>query len=165
MDAPGYSIGKAAKAAGLTVKTVRYYGQIGLIPIPRRRNGGARTGGNRVYGEADVGRLRFIHHARLLDLSLTDIRALLAVADQRGCPSEQPKYQEILRRHLQQIDERVGHLLGLRATMEGLLSSQRQPRGQACSWATCGCMGAAESPPSSAGISSSGARKKEENDV
>ena len=28
----GFSIGEAAKATGLTVKTIRYYEQIGLIP-------------------------------------------------------------------------------------------------------------------------------------
>ena len=31
-----FSIGEAAKATGLTVKTIRYYEQIGLIPKARR---------------------------------------------------------------------------------------------------------------------------------
>ena len=146
MDAYGYGIGDAAKASGLTVKTIHYYEQIGLIPRAERRNSGAHTGGNRMYSEADMGRLRFIYHARLLGLGLPDIRKLLALADGQGCPGEQPEYEQVLRRHLDDIDDRIRHLLGLRATIEVLLSPQRQPKGQACSWSTCECMGAADSP-------------------
>ena len=140
MEVRGYSIGKAASVTGLSVKTIRYYEQIGLIPKAPRRNGGARTGGNRVYGEAEVGRLRFVRHARLLGLSLADIRELLAAAEGNGCASELPEYQQVLNRHLHEVDERIRHLLGLRATIEVLLSPGRRPKGEACSWSTCGCM-------------------------
>jgi MerR family copper efflux transcriptional regulator len=62
----GFSIGEAATAYGLGVKTIRYYEQIGLIPKAARTNVGLHTGGHRLYGEADIGWLRFIWHARLL---------------------------------------------------------------------------------------------------
>ncbi len=150
MNVLGYKIGDAAEASGLTVKTIHYYEQIGLIPRAQRRNSGAHTGGSRVYSEADVGRLRFIYHARLLGLGLADIRELLALADGKGCPSEQPAYEEVLMRHLGDIDDRIRHLLGLRATMEVLLSPEREPKEQACSWSTCDCMGPAHSPSSPA---------------
>ena len=146
MDAYGYGIGDAAEASGLTVKTIHYYEQIGLIPRAQRRNSGAHTGGNRMYSEADMGRLRFIYHARLLGLGLPDIRKLLALADGQGCPGGQPEYEQGLRRHLDDIDDRIRHLLGLRATIEVLLSPERRPKGEACSWSTCECMGAADSP-------------------
>ena len=146
MNVRGYKIGDAAAASGLTVKTIHYYEQIGLIPRAQRRNSGAHTGGNRVYGEADVGRLRFVYHARLLGLGLADIRELLALADGKGCPGGQPEYEQVLRRHVDGIDDRIRHLLGLRATIEVLLSPQRRPKGEACSWSTCECMGPAESP-------------------
>ena len=148
MEPRWYTIGDAARASGLTVKTIRYYEQIGLIPKAPRRANQPHTAGHRVYAEADVGRLKFIHHARLLDLGLAEIRELLAVARDEGCPSSQPEYQEVLVRHRQEIDERINHLLGLRAAIEGLLSPERQPKGQACSWSTCECMGAASSPSS-----------------
>ena len=155
------SIGDAAKASGLTVKTIRYYEEIGLIPKAGRTNGGAHTGGHRVYNEAEVGRLRFIRHARLFGLRLSDVRDLLALADGKGCPSRQPKYGEILRRHLHDIDERVRHLRGLRATIENLVSPARQRKGQKCSWSTCGCMQQhAGSPPPSGASSFGGDVKK-----
>lgn len=161
-----FSIGDAAEACGLTVKTIRYYEEIGLIPKAGRTNGGVHTGGHRVYTEAEVGRLRFIHHARLFGLRLSDIRELLALADGKGCPSRQPEYQQILRRHLHEIDERVRHLRGLRTAIEDLVSPARQRKGQKCSWNTCGCMRQhAGSPPSSGANSLSGGGKKGGNHV
>ena len=154
MDARSYKIGDAANSSGLSVKTIRYYEQIDLIPKAPRRNSGARTGGNRVYGDSDLGCLRFIGHARLLGLSLAEIRQLLDVADCKGCPSAQPEYQEILQRHLAKTDERINHLLGLRAALEGLLSPGRETTQRACSMQTCACMEPVTSAASGAGKSS-----------
>ena len=146
----GLSIGEAAKASGLTAKTIRYYEQIGLIPKARRRGSAAapHTGGDRIYSEDDIGRLRFIRHARLVDLSLADIRELLDIADKAGCPSEHPAYSDVLKRHRRQIDERINHLLGLRTVVQNLLSPARQMNSETCTWSTCSCMqaDAARSP-------------------
>lgn len=135
------SIGEAADASGLSIKAIRYYEEIGLIPKAARTNRGSHTGGNRLYSEADVGRLRFIHRARLFGLGLSDVRELLAVADGKGCPSREPEYMEIMQRHLHAIDERIQHLLGLRSTIEALVSpTQEAGDGKKCSWNTCACM-------------------------
>jgi len=135
-----YSIGEAAKAAQLPVKTIRYYEEIGLIPKAARTNGGIHTRGHRLYSDADIGRLSFIRHARLFGLSLADIRKLLALADSKGCPSKQPEYRETLGRHLRTIDERINHLLGLRTAIKSLMTPTRQTGGGKCSWEKCACM-------------------------
>lgn len=135
----GYSIGEAARATGLSTKTIRYYEGVGLIPRAPRRAAAARTGGDRVYSEPDIGRLRFIRHARLVDLSLDDVRELLKIADE-GCPSTHPAYAEVLRRHVRRVDERINHLLGLRSTVHQLLSRANAREGDCCTWETCGCM-------------------------
>jgi DNA-binding transcriptional MerR regulator len=136
-----FSIGEAAKAADLTVKTIRYYEEIGLIPKASRTNGGARTGGHRLYTEADLGRLRFVGNARLFGLGLSEVRELLALADGKGCPSHQPEYRGILQRHMRAIDARINHLLGLRAAIGTLMPPARQAGGgKCCSWERCGCM-------------------------
>lgn len=138
----GFTIGEAARASGLTTKTIRYYEQIGLIPKARRRNstGAPHTGGDRIYSEGEVGRLRFIHHARFVDLSLADIRELLEIADKAGCPSEHPVYSEVLQRHVRTIDERINHLLGLRTVVQNLLNRDRRTNNGPCFWSTCSCM-------------------------
>lgn len=112
-----FSIGDAARASGLTVKTIRYYEEIGLVPKPARKEGGPHGSGHRIYNQEEVARMRFIRHARLFGLPLADIRELLALADGTGCPSREPEYQEILTRRLRQIDERIQHLLGLRTAI------------------------------------------------
>lgn len=141
----GYSIGEAARAAAVNARTIRYYEDIGLIPRVRRRGADARTGGDRVYSESDIGRLRFIRQARLVDLGLYDVRELLKIAD-KGCPSTHPAYAEILRRHVRRVDERINHLLSLRSTVHQLLSRTSAAGGGCCTWETCGCMHGERSP-------------------
>ena len=133
------SIGKAAKAAGVSVKTIRYYEELGLIPKAQRHDSNARTGGNRLYSEIDIGRLRFIHHARMLDLGLDDIHALVAIAEEGECVGTQSEYHDILKRHLDAIDERMSHLQGLHERIEALLSQDRGQAQDACSWNSCEC--------------------------
>ena len=164
MEARAFSIGDAAAASGLPVKTIRYYEEIGLIPRAVRTKGGARGNGRRIYNDAYVGRLRFIHHARLLGLSLADIRELLALAEAKGCPSRQPEYRKVLQRHVNEIDDRVRHLLGLRAAIEGLMAPARHGNAAECSWDTCACMTPAQ-PASSTRTSSDRRRLKGGNHV
>jgi DNA-binding transcriptional MerR regulator len=135
-----FLIGDAARASGLTVKTIRYYEEIGLIPEAARTQGGPHVS-HRIYNEAQVSRMQFIHHARLFGLPLADIRELLALADGKGCPSGQPEYQEIFTRHLRQIDDRIQHLLGLRKAIEQLILPGERFMEKKCSWGTCACMG------------------------
>lgn len=139
MTSSTLSIGKAAQACGLNTKTIRYYEQIGLIPPASRNNRAARTGGNRVYSDADVERLRFVHNARLLGLGLHDIRDLLVAAD-GGCPGEQPIYRDKLADKLKAIDERIDHLRALRRAVEALMSRGRAAPGMRCTSAGCACM-------------------------
>ena len=103
MAANSFSIREAAEASGLNAKTIRYYEQIGLVPRARRGNRAARTGGNRIYHELDIERLRFVRSARLLGLGLANIHDLLTAAD-GGCPGDQPLYHETLAEHLKAID-------------------------------------------------------------
>jgi MerR family mercuric resistance operon transcriptional regulator len=72
----GLTIGKVAKKAGVSVDTVRFYEQRGLIAEP------ARTPANyRIYPEEDIGRLTFIKKAKELGFSLSEIHKLLTLQD------------------------------------------------------------------------------------
>ena len=135
-----FSIGDAARASELSVKAIRYYEEIGLIPKATRTNGAPHTDGHRVYNDADIGRLRFIRHARLFGFSLSDIREMLALRDARGCPSRKPEYRRILKKHLRSIDQRIGHLIGLRTAIAGLVSRPYDATAMRCTWETCNCM-------------------------
>lgn len=144
MDTTTLTIGRAASASGVPVKTIRYYEEIGLIPRARRSNGAARTGGNRIYDAESVGRLRFIRNARMLGMSLGDIRKLLRIAETKGCPSQHSEYRAMLLRHLESVEERLDQLSSLRATLRHLLArsgdTMRSPMRDNCVWTTCACM-------------------------
>ncbi|HLI16217.1 MAG TPA: MerR family transcriptional regulator [Acidimicrobiales bacterium] len=76
--APGtLRIGEAARACGVTTRTLRYWQEIGLITPS-----GRREGGERLYSDADVARARRIRELQdLLGFSLAEIRAVLETDD------------------------------------------------------------------------------------
>ncbi|WP_145803452.1 MerR family transcriptional regulator [Kribbella amoyensis] len=68
-----YSIGDLAKRTGLTVKTIRFYSDRGLLPPTSRT-----TAGYRQYDGAAVARLELIRTLRDLGLDLATIERVLA---------------------------------------------------------------------------------------
>jgi MerR family transcriptional regulator, copper efflux regulator len=69
-------IGKAALLSGTTVKTIRHYEDIGLLPPP------VREGKYRVYSQQSVELLTFIKCAQQLGFKLKEMQAILQ--DHRG---------------------------------------------------------------------------------
>lgn len=67
-----WSIGELAERAGVTVKTVRFYSDRGLLP-----EGPRSTGGHRRYGPEALDRLRVIRSLRALGLPVPDVRRVL----------------------------------------------------------------------------------------
>lgn len=65
-------IGELARRTGLTVKTVRYYSDLGLVPESTRTSAGYRR-----YDAAAVLRLEFVRTLRELGLDLATIRRVL----------------------------------------------------------------------------------------
>lgn len=74
-----FTIGNLARAAGVSVETVRYYERRGLLDRPVRRGSEYRE-----YSDADVARLHFIRRAKELGFTLAEIGELLPVSD-TGC--------------------------------------------------------------------------------
>ena len=140
-----YSIGEAASATGLSVKAIRHYEEVGLIPRPRRHDGNARTGGNRLYTEQELARLRFVRQARHLDLGLDEIRRLLEIAEET-CPGRHPEFRRILTGHLEMVTRRIAQLSDLQSRLTALLSKDESGRVQRCSGNGCGCLDANPAP-------------------
>ena len=97
------SVSEMAKLTGVSVRTLHYYDQIGLL-----RPETAADSGYRWYGEADVERMQQILFFRELDFPLKDIRTILS-------DPHYDKREALLRqRHLLQLKrERLDRLLDL----------------------------------------------------
>ncbi|MEC4015375.1 helix-turn-helix domain-containing protein [Streptomyces sp. H27-D2] len=67
-----WSIGELAEQAGVTVKTVRFYSDRGLLPEAARS-----AGGHRRYGPEALDRLRLIRSLRTLELPVSEVGRVL----------------------------------------------------------------------------------------
>jgi len=72
-------IGEVADRTGLSLRTIRYYEEVGLV-IPSART----AGGFRLYAEADVARLLLIRRMKPLDFSLEEMKDVLTTLDGLG---------------------------------------------------------------------------------
>lgn len=106
-------IGTLARAARCSVATIRYYEQIGLLPEPARTEGNYRT-----YALMHLERLRTIRGCRALDLSLDEIRHLLAQTD--GSASDCAGVDRVIDEHLAHVGERILALEHLRRQLQAL---------------------------------------------
>jgi len=112
-------IQELAQITGVPTKTIRYYEETGVLPAPRRQPNGYRE-----YDQTDIDRLRLVAGARHLDLSLDDIREILALRDQHEAPCRtlldriQRKADEVAERvkTLQKLEEDLRRLYALGLT-------------------------------------------------
>lgn len=80
------NIGKAAKLSNLTVKTVRYYADIGLVSPVKNNNTGYRD-----FSEDDVARLQFVSKARKFNFSIQECEELLSLYSNKNRSSREVK--------------------------------------------------------------------------
>ncbi len=70
-------IGQAAQKLGVSVRSLRYYQEVGLITPS-----GRTSGGNRLYADSDLARVRRIRELQtLLGFNLDEIRTILVYED------------------------------------------------------------------------------------
>jgi Cd(II)/Pb(II)-responsive transcriptional regulator len=108
-------IGALANFTGTQVETIRYYEREGLLAAPARSEGNYR-----LYGAPHVERLQFIRHCRSLDMTLDEIRRLLAFRDapEESCCA----VNDLLDRHIGHVATRVQELQALQKQLEALRS-------------------------------------------
>lgn len=70
------SIGKVAKLTGVTIRTLQYYDNIGLVPLKKDH-----ASGRRYFRDSDLAKLQQVLFYKSLGLSIKDIRKLVVEAD------------------------------------------------------------------------------------
>jgi DNA-binding transcriptional MerR regulator len=117
-------IGELARQTGLSIKTIRYYESRGLLEQPPRTEGGYR-----LYGPEEVGRLRFVQRAKLLGLTLEEIRELVELAVRCNEGELVPRLEEVLEAKLKETQRKMAELSAFRQNL--LYYRERPPRSRA----------------------------------
>ena len=105
-----YRIGEVAAKVGLTERTIRYYEERGLLESVKRLDGGQR-----VYTDDDLRRLKFITKLKVLGLSLAEMQELETLYRRHRTNAKVlPRLIELLDAHLATTGERINELAGLR---------------------------------------------------
>jgi Cd(II)/Pb(II)-responsive transcriptional regulator len=108
-------IGDLAKLTGCSVQAIRYYEKEQLLPSIQRSEGNFR-----LYNEASAEQLLFIKLCRGLDLSLSEIRQLLALKRSPGAQCDE--VSRMMETHIQQVEARIRELTQLSEQLKALRS-------------------------------------------
>lgn len=118
-------IGEIAARTGLNVETVRYYEREGLVAPP------IRTAANyRSYGEEHLKRLTFVRRARDLGFSLSQVRELLDLADDRDRPCG--AVDALAREQRAKVSQKITELTALRRELDRLIGDCKRGRISDC---------------------------------
>lgn len=134
-----FRIGDVADAVGITVRTVRYYEELGLLGDAEARSQRAK-GSHRLFSQADVDRLRELIRLRdLLGLTLDELNEIAEAAQLQQClrsrwenSTGDHERAEIVRRgipnverQLELVHARQRHLAEFAEVLEGKLDRMR----------------------------------------
>ena len=113
LDYEVLTIGRLAKRAGVNLETVRYYERIGVMPEPRRTEGG-----HRVYDPEHLKRLGFIRRSRELGFSLGEIRSLLGLVDSGDYTCAEVR--DMTLQHAADVHRKITDLRRLERSLKGM---------------------------------------------
>ena len=119
-------IGEMARAYGVTLRTLRFYEDKGLI-TPQR------DGTTRLYSRRDRSRLQLIMLGRKVGFSLRDVKQMMDLYDPTGTNTKQlklaldksEKQLARLNRQRSALDEAIGELAGAMSAVRDMLEARQ----------------------------------------
>lgn len=118
-----YTPAEMAILTSLSIPTLHYYEQIGLLdPVARAENG------HRRYDEADLRRVDFLKRVRATGMSISEMQTYVELF--RMGDSTQAQRRQILEQHKQSILAHIAELEGVVAFLDGKISNYRQQEQQ-----------------------------------
>ena len=115
--APGLTISRAAKRAGVGIETIRFYERRRLIEQPAA----PWNGGYRVYDTTVIERIRFIRQAQELGFSLREIAELLSLRADPAADCGDIRAQAATKRA--QVDRKIAELRHIRSALDELIAT------------------------------------------
>jgi DNA-binding transcriptional MerR regulator len=116
------TVGQLARATGVPAKTIRYYEQVGVLPVPRRSEAGYRH-----YSRHNVHRLLFIRRARALGLSLATLKALTVELESGACQTMRPRLQAFVTEQLRTVQQQIAEFHVLERQLAQVLHRLQTP--------------------------------------
>ena len=114
-------IGELAERAGVSVRSLRYYEEQGLLTSVRSRSG------QRNYAESDVGRVLFLRRLYAAGLSSHTIGELLPCVDSPGRQKTDEAWTRLVGER-ERLDTHIGDLLRTRDALDALMAENRRSR-------------------------------------
>ena len=108
-------IGELKNLSGISVKTIRYYEEFGLIKVAIRTEGGFR-----LFNPETSARLAFIKRAQALGLSLGEIKEILEIYDRGKLPCQHVRQK--LQVKIREIERQIAELEILKTQLVSLLT-------------------------------------------
>jgi DNA-binding transcriptional MerR regulator len=109
---PTLRIGDVARLTRLPVKTIHYYERRGLLEPAARSEAGYR-----LYGPEEVARLEFVKRAKLLGLTLEEIRELVELAVRCNAGEIVPRLYDVLDDKLRETEQKLAELSAFRENL------------------------------------------------
>ncbi len=94
-DSEHVQIGDVAERTGLSLRTIRWYEEVGLVAPSARTSGGFR-----LYTDPDIERLELVKRMKPLGFTLEEMRDLLGTVDQLDDPATPAADRGALRERL-----------------------------------------------------------------
>lgn len=118
-------VNQLAKRSGIASKTIRYYEEVGLLPIPARHANGYRD-----YDDEDVERLIFVRRCRELQIPINELRTLMSV--QVDPSASCSGIDQVIKDQLRMVRKRRQELALLEKTLSQLTVSCRNDQVRDC---------------------------------
>lgn len=104
----GLRIGELSERTGLSLRTIRFYEEVGVLaPAPRTK------GGFRSFTDGDLQRLLLVRQMKPLGFSVDEMRALLAAVDRLAGSAAEPDRRaalQLVREYQVRVEERAALL-------------------------------------------------------
>jgi MerR family copper efflux transcriptional regulator len=106
-------IGELAAHSGVSAKTIRFWEEARVLPLPSRTSSGYRD-----YQPDVVDRLTFIRHAQSAGFTLDQIRRVLGIGDSGERPCEH--VSQLITDRLAEVEARIADLKATRSHLRVL---------------------------------------------
>lgn len=117
------SIGEVAERTGLSIHTLRYYDELGLLPHVQRAENG-----HRVFGEGVLGWIHIVKCLRATHMPLSDIQRFTQLAHQECDTVTQQR--ELLEAHRRVVEQRMCAVHAAIALIDDKIQHMRETEAQ-----------------------------------